>query len=47
MQATSENGKFVGQAIERVEDEALLRGVAHYADDYATRVDTHHAAILR
>jgi 2-furoyl-CoA dehydrogenase large subunit len=47
MQATSGNGKFVGQAIERVEDEALLRGVAHYADDYATRVDTHHAAILR
>ena len=47
MEATSKNEKYVGQAMERVEDEALLRGIAHYADDYATRVDTHHAAILR
>ena len=47
MEATSKKEKYVGQAMERVEDEALLRGIEHYADDYATRVDTHHAAILR
>jgi len=47
MEAKTESKKFVGQSIERVEDEALLRGIAHYADDYATRVGTHHAAILR
>ena len=47
MEAKTESKKFVGQSMERVEDEALLRGIAHYADDYATRVDTHHAAILR
>ena len=39
--------KFVGKPIERVEDEALLRGVARYADDYPARLDTRHAAILR
>ena len=39
--------KFVGQPVERVEDEALLRGLARYADDYPMRPDTAHAAMLR
>ncbi|MDP6259650.1 MAG: molybdopterin-dependent oxidoreductase [Rhodospirillales bacterium] len=39
--------KFVGKPIERVEDEALLRGLARYADDYPARHDTRHAAMLR
>ena len=39
--------KFVGQPVERVEDEALLRGLARYADDYPARPDTTHAAMLR
>lgn len=39
--------KFVGKPIERVEDEALLRGLARYADDYPARLDTRHAAMLR
>ncbi|MHA1107894.1 MAG: xanthine dehydrogenase family protein molybdopterin-binding subunit [Alphaproteobacteria bacterium] len=38
---------YVGRPMERVEDEALLRGMAHYTDDYAVRNGTLHAAILR
>ena len=33
--------------VERVEDEALLRGLARYADDYPLRVGTLDGAILR
>lgn len=38
---------YVGRPMERVEDEALLRGMALYTDDYATRNGTLHCAILR
>ena len=38
---------LVGQPMERVEDETLLRGQARYADDFPTRNDTLHAAMLR
>ena len=38
---------FVGRPMERVEDEALLRGQAYYADDFPVRTDTLHAAMLR
>ena len=38
---------LVGQPVERVEDEALLRGLARYADDFPVRPDTLHAAMLR
>ena len=39
--------KYLGRPMERVEDEALLRGLGRYADDYPVRIDTLHAAILR
>lgn len=39
--------RFVGRPMERVEDDALLRGVARYADDFPVRRDTLHAAMLR
>ena len=39
--------KYLGRPMERVEDEALLRGLGRYADDYPVRTDTLHAAILR
>ena len=38
---------FVGRPMERVEDETLLRGQAHYADDFPVRNGTLHAAMLR
>ncbi len=38
---------FVGQRIERLEDDALLRGRGSYADDLGTRPGTLQAAILR
>lgn len=43
----SETGKFIGQPMERVEDETLLRGLARYVDDFPVRADTLHAAMLR
>ena len=42
-----ENKKYVGQPIERVEDEILLMGKAQYSDHLPTRAGTLHAAILR
>ena len=44
---TGRRERFVGRPMERVEDDALLRGVAHYADDFPVRRDTLHAAMLR
>ena len=44
---TSGRKPFVGRPMERVEDEALLRGQALYTDDYAVRNGTLHGAILR
>ena len=43
----SETGKFIGQPMERGEDETLLRGLARYVDDFPVRGDTLHAAMLR
>ncbi|MFL2668753.1 MAG: molybdopterin cofactor-binding domain-containing protein [Alphaproteobacteria bacterium] len=39
--------KFLGQPVERVEDEILLMGKAQYSDHLPTRAGTQHAAILR
>ncbi|MEE2956425.1 MAG: molybdopterin cofactor-binding domain-containing protein [Pseudomonadota bacterium] len=47
MAATAEVKKYVGQPIERVEDETLLMGKAQYSDNLPTRAGTVHAAILR
>lgn len=41
------DGAFVGRAMPRVEDAALLTGVARYADDLPVKPGTLHAAILR
>ena len=38
---------WIGQSIERVEDDALLSGRGRFIDDLAVRPDTLHAAILR
>ncbi|MBT5049497.1 MAG: molybdopterin-dependent oxidoreductase [Rhodospirillaceae bacterium] len=38
---------YLGQPIERVEDEILLMGKAQFSDHLATRAGTQHAAILR
>ena len=40
-------GRFLGQAIERVEDAALLTGRGRFGDDLPVRTDTLHAAFLR
>ena len=37
----------IGTSIDRVEDEALLRGIGRYADDVATLPGTLHAAVVR
>ncbi len=47
MARDSGQDKYVGQAIERVEDARLLTGHARFADHYPTRPDTLHAAVLR
>jgi len=39
--------KYVGQPIERVEDEILLMGRAQFSDHLPTRAGTLHAAVLR
>ena len=39
--------KYVGQAIERLEDAALLTGCGAFADDLGVKPGTMHAAILR
>jgi 2-furoyl-CoA dehydrogenase large subunit len=38
---------LIGQAMERLEDAALLMGAGRYADDLPVSADTLHAAILR
>ena len=38
---------WVGQRMERLEDDALLNGRGAYADDLGTRPGTLHAAVLR
>jgi 2-furoyl-CoA dehydrogenase large subunit len=38
---------WIGQSIERVEDDALLSGRGRFIDDLGVRPDTLHAAILR
>ncbi|MET0210907.1 MAG: molybdopterin cofactor-binding domain-containing protein [Burkholderiaceae bacterium] len=40
-------GGFVGRALERVEDAALLTGRGSYGDDLGVRPGTLHAAVLR
>ncbi|KAA0575136.1 molybdopterin-dependent oxidoreductase [Azospirillum sp. B21] len=45
--AQSAAAPFVGRAMPRVEDAALLTGVARYADDLPVKPGTLHAAILR
>ena len=47
MADTAEVKKYVGQPVERVEDEILLMGRAQYSDHLPTRAGTLHAAILR
>ena len=47
MADTAEVKKYVGQPIERVEDEILLMGRAQFSDHLPTRAGTLHAAILR
>lgn len=39
--------KYLGQPVQRVEDEILLMGKAQYSDHLPTRAGTQHAAILR
>ena len=41
------NSPFLGQAIERVEDSALLRGAGRYIDDLPIHPGTLYAAIVR
>ena len=38
---------WVGQAIERLEDDTLLRGAGRYADDLGLAPGTLHAAFVR
>ena len=40
-------GAYVGQALERLEDAALLTGRGSYADDLGVKPGTLHAAVLR
>ena len=40
-------GGFVGRAVERVEDDALLRGRGRFVDDVPVAASTLHAAVLR
>ncbi len=47
MAESAEVKKYVGQSVERVEDEILLMGRAQFSDHLPTRAGTLHAAILR
>ncbi|MBK17899.1 MAG: carbon monoxide dehydrogenase [Rhodospirillaceae bacterium] len=47
MADAAEAKKYLGQPVERVEDEILLMGKAQYSDHLPTRAGTQHAAILR
>lgn len=44
---TTGGSTFVGQAMERLEDDRLLRGLGSYADDLGTKPGTLQAAVLR
>jgi 2-furoyl-CoA dehydrogenase large subunit len=44
---TTATADWIGQSIERVEDDALLTGRGRFIDDLGVRNDTLHAAILR
>jgi 2-furoyl-CoA dehydrogenase large subunit len=45
--ASAARRAWVGQRLERLEDDALLNGRGAYADDLGTRPGTLHAAVLR
>jgi 2-furoyl-CoA dehydrogenase large subunit len=47
MTKTPEKQRFVGRAVERVEDAALLSASAKFSDDMPVRAGTLHAAVLR
>ena len=47
MRKTEIQEKYIGQALERVEDAALLTGQGRFLDDLPTAPGTAHAAILR
>ena len=47
MANSSQVQKYLGQPVQRVEDETLLMGKAQYSDHLPTRAGTQHAAILR
>ncbi|MDH3279571.1 MAG: molybdopterin-dependent oxidoreductase [Gammaproteobacteria bacterium] len=47
MQAEAKRQSYVGQALERIEDAALLTGTAKFSDDMAVGAGTVHGAILR
>ena len=47
MRETEIQEKYIGQALERVEDAALLTGQGRFLDDLPTAPGTAHAAILR
>jgi 2-furoyl-CoA dehydrogenase large subunit len=47
MADVAEVKKYLGQPIERVEDDILLMGKAQFSDHLPTRAGTQHAAILR
>ena len=44
---TTQRTSWIGQSIERFEDDALLTGRGRFIDDLGVRPDTLHAAILR
>ncbi|MBX5453994.1 MAG: molybdopterin-dependent oxidoreductase [Acidobacteriia bacterium] len=43
----AQQGKWIGQSVERVEDAALLNGRGRFIDDLGAKPGTLHAAILR
>lgn len=45
--AVNNGSRCIGTSTERVEDEALLRGLGRYADDVATLPGTLHATVVR
>ena len=45
--AITEAVRHLGQSIERIEDDALLRGRGRFGDDIGTKPGTLHAAVLR
>ena len=45
--SSPERQRWVGRPVERLEDEALLRGAGRYLDDLDPVANTRHAAVLR